>query len=105
MGIGSTVAVELEEQKQREAWYEEEILEAAIRVSKGGDRNSAYRGAQSLIEDRKEALRNGEYSEGPDGCIEFFESRLEGSTIPQGHEAQIKAIAAELRVAFPIELS
>lgn len=101
MGIGSNLGVEIAEQEYEEALFEEVILEAAIRVVDGDDRQSAFEGAKELIEAQQEAMSKGEYSENEDtNVIAFLDSSLEGNSIPKGKEAQVKAISNELREQF-----
>jgi hypothetical protein len=102
MGIGSNWGVELEEQKYKEALFEEVINEASALVAlKGYSREDAYQEAKELVAARQEALSNDEYSEDEQAnTIEFFDSSLEGTTIPKGKEVQIKAIAKELYQQF-----
>lgn len=93
MGIGSNLGVEILEQEHRDALYEAAINEAAISVVMGqGSRESAFQSAKDLIEEQQEALSKGEPIE------------TELSVIPKGKEAQVKAIASELREKFEYEL-
>ena len=74
MGIGSNWGVEIAENAHEEALFEESINEAAIRVVEGADRQSAFSGAQELIEAQQEAISNGEYSEDEEtNVIVFFD--------------------------------
>lgn len=94
MGIGSNWGVERAEQEHKEALFEEVINEAAALVAiRGHSRESAYKAAQELINARQEALSEDEET----NTISFFDPSLEGTAIPSGKQAQIKAIAQELR--------
>ncbi|WP_417553396.1 hypothetical protein [Marinomonas fungiae] len=106
MGIGSNWGVEIAEQEHKEALFEEMINEAAALVAIGGhSRESAYKAAKELIDARQEAISKSEYSEDEgSNTICFFDSSLEGTTIPSGKRAQIKAIAQELRDKYEGDL-
>lgn len=102
MGIGSNLSVEIAEQEHREALFEEVINEAAASVAVNGQsRESAYQDAKDLISARQEALAKGEYSEdGDSNTISFFDSSLEGITVPSSKKSQVAAIVNELRERF-----
>ncbi len=101
MGIGSNWGVEAAEQECEEAWFEETLREAAILVVEGMDRHSAFARASEISIAQREALSRGEYSEDEEtNVIEFFDSTIESSAIPAGKEAQVRAIAIELREQF-----
>ena len=89
MGIGSNLGVEIAEQEHSEALFEAVIKEAAISVATGkSSRESAFQAAKELIQEHQESLSKGEPGE------------TELSAIPKGKEAQVKAIANELREKF-----
>lgn len=106
MGIGSNWGVEIAEQEHRKALFEQVINEAAALVAIGGhSRESAYKAAKELIDAQHEAISKGEYSEDEgSNTISFFYSSLEGTTIPSGKQAQVKAIAQELRNIYEGDL-
>ena len=106
MGIGSKLGVEIAEQEHREALFEEVINEAAALVAvKEQSRESAYQDAKNLISAQQEALAKGEYSEDEDSnTISFFDSSLEGTTVPNSKKSQVAAIANELRTQFEDDL-
>lgn len=97
MGIGSNWGVEVAEQDHEDALFEDILYEAAILISNGIDRQSALNKAEDLINRQQEAISNDEYSEDENGYITFFDSSLEGSSIPQGKELQVKAIMNDIR--------
>jgi hypothetical protein len=106
MGIGSNLGVEIAEQEHREALFEEVINEAAVLVATSDhSRESAYQAAKDLSLAQQEAIAKGEYSEDEDSnTMSFFDSLLEGTSIPSGKHAQVKAIAQELREKFEDDL-
>lgn len=106
MGIGSNLGVEIAEQEHREALFEEVISEAAALVAvKKQSRESAYQAAKVLILAQQEALAKGKYSEDEDSnTISFFDSSLEGTTVPSSKKTQVTAIANELREQYEGDL-
>lgn len=106
MGIGSNWSVEIAEQNYKEAIFEEVINEAAILVViEGYSRESAYEAAKKKIDAQQEAISKGEYSEDEDSnTISFVDSSLEKTTIPSRKQAQVKAIAQELRERYEDDL-
>lgn len=100
MGIGSDLEVENAEQEARDADINSVAKEAAKLVALNDEpRGSAIKQAIEIKHREKEALSNREYDEDEDeeGVISFWDSSLNGSTIPKDKEAQVKAIASELR--------
>ncbi|MDH1472525.1 hypothetical protein [Shewanella sp. GD03713] len=98
MGIGSDLEVENAEQEARDADINSVAKEAAKLVALNDEpRGSAIKQAIEIKHREKEALSNREYDEDEEGVISFWDSSLNGSTIPKDKEAQVKAIASELR--------
>lgn len=106
MGISSNLGVEIAEQEHQEALFEEVINEAAALVAlRKQSRESAYQAAKDLCLARQEALAKGEYSENENSnTISFFDSSLEGTTVPSSKKAQVTAIANELREQYEGDL-
>lgn len=98
MGIGSDLEVENAEQEARDADINSVAKEAAKLVALNDEpRGSAIKQAIEIKHRENEALSNREYDEDEEGVISFWDSSLNGSTIPKDKEAQVKAIASELR--------
>ena len=77
---------------------------ALVAVNKQS-RESAYQDAKDLISARQEALAKGEYSEDEgSNTISFFDSSLEGTTVPSSKKAQVSAIANDLREQYDGDL-
>lgn len=102
MGIGSNWSVEIAESDHDEALFEEVILEATARFMNGEENmQSAFEGAQVLIEEQQEAIRKGEcYTEDDTNIIGFVDSSLEGSVLPKDREAEVASIADKFRDQF-----
>lgn len=97
MGIGSNYNVELAEEDHKEALRAEIARVAAIYVVDGNDRVSSIEAAKENIEAQQEAFSTGEYDEDEDGIVRFHNSSVESPATPPGKEAQVKAIAEELK--------
>jgi len=97
MSIGSDLEVENAEHEAREEDVDSITIESAKLVAlKDVPRDLAIKQAIENKHRENEALRNREYDE-EEGVISFWDSSLNGSTIPKDKEAQVKAIASELR--------
>lgn len=98
MGIGSDLEVENAEQEARDADINSVAKEAAkLVVLNDEPRVSAIMQAIEIKHRENEALSKRQYDEDEEGVISFWDSSLNGSTIPKDKEAQVKAIASELR--------
>ncbi|MGR5448138.1 hypothetical protein ACPV47_24910 [Vibrio jasicida] len=97
MGIGSNYYVEVAEEKHKEALREEIARDAARYVMQGNDRASSIEMAKSNIAAQQEAFSTGAYDEDENGTVRFHDSSIESPATPPGKEAQVKAIAAELK--------
>jgi hypothetical protein len=97
MGIGSNYYVEVAEEEHQEALRDEIARDAAVYVVEGNDRASSIEASKENIEAQQEAFSTGAYDEDEDGIIRFHDSSIESPATPLGKEAQVKAIAQELR--------
>ncbi|BDQ68458.1 MULTISPECIES: hypothetical protein [Shewanella] len=98
MSIGSDLEVENAEHEARDEDVDSITIESAKLIAlKKVPRELAIKQAIEIKHREQEALSNREYDEDEEGVISFWDSSLNGSTIPKDKEAQVKAIASELR--------